>query len=78
MSTTPSPENLPQSDHLRDDVNLSDEPGEEGAAEFSEDEYTSTELNAGQRVPGLSPQGEYRQGFDPEQQDFDGAGPEES
>lgn len=78
MTTTPDPENLPHGDHLNDDVNLPREPGEESAAKFSEDNFTSMQLNAGQHVPGLSPAGQYREGFDPEDQDLRGAGPEES
>jgi hypothetical protein len=68
MSWTPHPFQLPQSEHLREDINLPQEPESESAAEFSEETYTSTELNAGQQVPGLSPHGEYRRGDNPEHQ----------
>ncbi|WDF34436.1 hypothetical protein PTW37_05885 [Arthrobacter agilis] len=82
MSWTPHPSELPQSEHLREDINLPEEPEAESAAEFSEEAYTSTELNAGQQVPGLSPQGEYRRGENPEHRTAptgDGlAAPEES
>ena len=66
MSWIPRPFQLPRSEHLREDINLPEEPDAEDAAEFSKDTYTSTELNAGQQVPGLSPHGEYRRGDDPE------------
>ncbi|WP_394250280.1 hypothetical protein [Arthrobacter pityocampae] len=81
MGWTPSPDHLPQSEHLRDDINLPEEPEAESAAEFSEEGYTSTELNAGQQVPGLSPHGEYRRGDNPEHRTEPGGGlasPEES
>ena len=78
MTITPDPEDLPHGDHLNDDINLPEEPGAESAAEFSADTFTSTQLNAGQQVPGLSTDGQYREGFDPEDQDFEGGGPEES
>lgn len=68
MGWTPNSFQLPQSEHLRQDINLPQEPESESAAEFSEETYTSTELNAGQHVPGLSPQGEYRRGDNPEHQ----------
>jgi hypothetical protein len=66
MGWTPHSFELPQSEHLREDINLPAEPESESAAEFSEDTYTSTELNAGQQVPGLSPHGEYRRSDNPE------------
>ena len=78
MSWTPHASELPASEHLRDDINLPEEPGAESAAEFSEDGFTSTALNAGQHVPGVSPDGEYREGFDPEDREFDTPAPEES
>jgi hypothetical protein len=71
MGWTPQSYQLPQSEHLREDINLPEEPelpGEEGAAQFSEETYTSTALNAGQQVPGLSPHGEYRRSDNPEHQ----------
>ncbi|MBG6183809.1 hypothetical protein IWX65_001775 [Arthrobacter sp. CAN_A214] len=80
MSWTPHASELPSSDHLREDINLP-EPEQESAAEFSEEAYTSTELNAGQQVPGVSPAGEYRRELNPEHQagrDAGGLDPEES
>ncbi|WP_155850354.1 hypothetical protein [Arthrobacter sp. Br18] len=80
MSWTPHESELPSSDHLRDDINVPG-PEPESAAELSEDAYTSTELNAGQQVPGLSPSGEYRRDLNPDHQagrDADGLDPEES
>ncbi|WP_181036442.1 hypothetical protein [Arthrobacter sp. B1805] len=68
MGCTPHSFQLPQSEHLREDNNLPQEPENESAAEFSEETFTSTELNAGQQVPGLSPHGEYRRGDNPEHQ----------
>ncbi|MBJ2121306.1 hypothetical protein I6N91_09980 [Arthrobacter sp. MSA 4-2] len=72
---------LPESEHLREDINLP-EAGHESAGEFSEEAYTSTQLNAGQFVPGLSPHGEYRHELNPEHFDEPGDGrlvhPEES
>lgn len=82
MGWTPHPDQLPNSEHLREDINLPQEPEQESAAEFTEDTYTSTELNAGQQVPGLSPHGEYRRGDNPEHQTEPSGGklasPEES
>jgi hypothetical protein len=81
MGWTPHSFQLPQSEHLREDINLPQEPEAESAAEFTEETYTSTELNAGQQVPGLSPHGEYRRGDNPEHQTAAGgklASPEES
>lgn len=82
MGWTPESHQLPQSEHLREDINLPQEPEAESAAEFSEETYTSTELNAGQQVPGLSPHGEYRSGDNPEHQSSPEGGtlasPEES
>lgn len=82
MGWTPNSEQLPQGEHLREDINVPTEPGEDSAAEFSEGAYTSMELNAGQQVPGLSPHGEYGRGENPEHQaDSPGgelAAPEES
>jgi len=74
MGWTPNADNLPQSEHLREDINLPGEPEAGSAAEFSEDTYTSTELNAGQQVPGLSPHGEYGRGDNPEHQTEPGGG----
>jgi hypothetical protein len=64
MSQQPS-EDLPEDEHLRQDVGA---PGteQESAAEFDDHTFTSGQLNAGQRVPGLSPQGEYEARQDPE------------
>jgi hypothetical protein len=45
-------------DHVREDINMPDEPNE-GAPEFSDNHFTSGQTNAGQQVPGLSPDGEY-------------------
>ncbi|MCU1632774.1 MAG: hypothetical protein JWM61_1426 [Micrococcaceae bacterium] len=82
MGWTPHSYELPQTEHLREDINLPEEPGTESAAEFSEDAFTSTELNAGQQVPGLSPHGEYRRQDNPEHQTKPAGGalasPEES
>ncbi len=79
MGWTPNHHELPQSEHLRDDINLPAGPGDESAAEFSEDSFTSMELNAGQHVPGMSPLGEYRRGDNPEHRDFsDGSVPDGS
>ncbi len=82
MSWTPHPSQVPHSEHLREDINLPAEPASESAADFSDESYTSMELNAGQQVPGLSPHGEYRRGDDPERRTAptgDGpASPEES
>ncbi|MDN3483344.1 hypothetical protein QMA10_15620 [Arthrobacter sp. APC 3897] len=68
-------EDLPQDEHLREDINLpvanddnEDEhlaedinrPPEEGVGpEFDDRHYTAGQLNAGQQVAGLSPNGEY-------------------
>ncbi|MHA7263396.1 hypothetical protein ACX80W_09370 [Arthrobacter sp. TMN-37] len=72
---------LPESEHLREDINLL-EAGHGTTGEFSEEAYTSTQLNAGQFVPGLSPHGEYRHEDNPEHFDEPGDGrlvhPEES
>ncbi|MET4061669.1 hypothetical protein ABIB35_003244 [Arthrobacter sp. UYP6] len=46
-----------EDEHLADDVNLP--RGESVGPEFDERHYTAGQLNAGQRVPGLSPDGEY-------------------
>lgn len=81
MSESPKESELPQDEHLREDINATG-AGDESAAEFSEASFTSTLLNAGQRVPGLSPGGEYRHDEKPEEQTEAGedglAAPEES
>lgn len=81
MTSTPHESELPASEHLREDINVP-EPGPESAAEFSKEAYTSTELNAGQQVPGTSPAGEYRRELNPEHQagrhEAGGLDPEES
>ncbi|WP_262107156.1 hypothetical protein [Arthrobacter sp. Marseille-P9274] len=64
MSQQPS-EDLPRDEHLREDVGVP-APKQESAAEFDEDAFTSGQLNAGQRVPGLSPEGEYKASENPE------------
>ena len=54
-----------EDEHLREDVNTpSDE--NDGGPEFSESHFTSGQLNAGQRVPGVSPAGEYKEGREEE------------
>ena len=54
-----------EDEHLREDVNTpSDE--NDGGPEFSESHFTSGQLNAGQRVPGVSPGGEYKEGREEE------------
>lgn len=72
---------MPQDEHLRQDINAAP-PEDESATEYSEDTYTSMQLNAGQQVPGLSPHGEYRREDKPEEQTEPGEGgleaPEES
>lgn len=45
-------------DHLADDINRPDAEQVTGA-EFDERHYTAGQLNAGQQVAGLSPDGEY-------------------
>ncbi|WP_247828685.1 hypothetical protein [Arthrobacter antioxidans] len=74
MGWTPNADHVPQSEHLRADINLPQEPDGGSAAEFSEETCTSTDLNAGQQVPGLGPHGEYRRGDDPEHQTEPGGG----
>lgn len=63
--TQQSSEDLPRDEHLREDVGVPT-PEQESAAEFDNDTFTSGQLNAGQRVPGLSPEGEYKASEDPE------------
>lgn len=66
---------LPQDEHLREDINLPatnadnedehlsgdiNQPREEGVGpEFDDRHYTAGQLNAGQQAAGLSPNGEY-------------------
>jgi hypothetical protein len=64
-------ENVPEDEHLRQDINAP-EPERESAAEFDGDTFTSGLTNAGQRVPGLSPDGEYEARQDPEREDDPG------
>lgn len=61
----PSPEAASEEEHLREDVNVPTEEND-GGPEFSEGHFTSGQLNAGQRVPGVSPGGEYREGREEE------------
>jgi hypothetical protein len=64
MNQQPNDDALPRDEHLREDIGAP-EPEAESAAEFDGEHFTSGLLNTGQRVPGLSPDGEYRQGEDP-------------
>ena len=61
----PTPEAASEDEHLREDVNIPTEEND-GGPEFSEDHFTSGQLNAGQRVPGVSPAGEYAAGREKE------------
>lgn len=65
MSQQPDDDGLPRDEHLRQDIDAP-EAGTESAAEFDGEQYPSGLLNAGQRVPGLSPTGEYREQEDPD------------
>lgn len=58
-------EEIPDDEHLQEDVGAAEPEGEVGP-EFSEEHYTSGQLNAGQQVPGLSPAGEYRADENPD------------
>ena len=71
MSQQPDDEGLPRDEHLREDIGTQD-PKKESAAEFDGEHFTSGLLNAGQRVPGLSPDGEYREYEDPERENEPG------
>lgn len=64
----PSPGAESEDEHLREDVNVPQEEND-GGAEFSEGHFTSGQLNAGQEVPGLSPDGEYAEGRQKELED---------
>lgn len=69
---------LPESSHLRQDINIPEEATVEGADPASAISNTSS-LNAGQQVAGLSPVDEYRQGTkDGIEEDTGQATPEES
>ena len=54
----PAPEPESGDNHLADDINLPDEEPA-GGPEFDDRHYTAGQLNAGQQVAGLSPDGEY-------------------
>lgn len=55
----PTAENAGNEDeHLAEDINLPREE-EDGGPEFDGRHYTAGQLNAGQQVAGLSPNGEY-------------------
>ena len=62
---------MPDDEHLRHDIGAPD-PENDSAATFDGEHFTSSLLNAGQRVPGLSPDGEYRQSEDPEHENEPG------
>ena len=70
MSQQPN-EDLPEDEHLREDVGAPT-PMPDSAAEFDDDTFTSGLTNTGQRVPGLSPAGEYKASADPEHEDDPG------
>jgi hypothetical protein len=61
----PSPGAESDDEHLREDINIPSEEND-GGPEFSEGNFTSGQLNAGQRVPGVSPGGEYKEGREEE------------
>lgn len=54
----PAPEPDGEDGHLADDINLPEEE-HAGGPEFDDRHYTAGQLNAGQQVAGLSPDGEY-------------------
>jgi hypothetical protein len=54
----PFPEPDDEDEHLAEDINRPEEHQTSGP-EFDSRHYTSGQLNAGQWVPGLSPDGEY-------------------
>ena len=54
----PAPEPDNEDEHLADDINMPEEERLSGP-EFDERHYTAGQLNAGQQVAGLSPDGEY-------------------
>ena len=56
--SVPTAADASDDEHLREDVNIPTEEND-GGPEFSEDHFTSGQLNSGQQVPGLSPAGEY-------------------
>ncbi|WP_323960247.1 hypothetical protein GC088_01970 [Arthrobacter sp. JZ12] len=64
----PTPEAVSEDQHLQQDVNIPQEQND-GGPEFSNDRYTSGQLNAGQQVPGVSPAGEYHKGRQEELED---------
>ncbi|MUK02608.1 hypothetical protein GM708_12140 [Vibrio cholerae] len=69
---------LPDSSHLRQDINVPEE-ATTGGADASSATSTTSSLNAGQQVAGLSPVDEYRQGTkDGSEEDKGEATPEES
>ncbi len=61
----PSPAPESEEQHLQEDVNIPQEEND-GGPEFSEDHFTSGQLNAGQEVPGVSPAGEFAKGREEE------------
>lgn len=69
---------LPESSHLRQDINVPEEATVAEADPASATSNTSS-LNSGQQVAGLSPVGEYRQGTKGGEEETRGqATPEES
>lgn len=83
MSNSPDSKDLPDDDHLREDIGAAGTseaqsmPGDEDPdgtpAEFTGEHYTSGQLNAGQQVAGATPGGgaEPSRGQDLEEQQKD-------
>ncbi len=75
---TPTDGPLPENSHLRQDINIPEE-ATIGGADAASAMSTTSSLNAGQQVAGLSPVDEYREGTkDGDAVSTGGTSPEES